>query len=291
MALYHAVMSLGYIARVGVLGLLVFVGLVVWWPHTSVQADNVLRVHFLDVGQGDAILIQTPDGVELLVDGGAGTAVLRELGTVQPWYDRAIDVVVATHPDTDHVGGLVDVLARYEVANIWEVAAESGSPAATAFAAAVATENASVYLPQAGDIMQLGASTTVHILSPSGDTSDWQSNNASVVMKIQYGDIGFLLSGDAPSSIEDYLVTTYGSSLESEVLKLGHHGSKTSTSEAWLDAVTPQHAIVSAAVGNRYGHPHQDVMQRVFARNISSSHTGLDGTVTFETDGKTVWQK
>ena len=91
--------------------------------------------------------------------------------------------------------------------------------------------------------------------------------------------------------IEDYLVRMYGGQLDSDVLKLGHHGSKTSTSEAWLDTVTPQHAVVSAGIGNSYGHPHQDVMQRVFKRNIQTSHTGTDGTVTFQSDGKTVWRK
>ncbi|MCA9367842.1 MBL fold metallo-hydrolase [Candidatus Kaiserbacteria bacterium] len=264
-------------------------GLVVLcWPSTS---DGLLRVRFLDVGQGDAILIQTPDGVEMLVDGGAGSAVLRSLGSLQPWYDRTIDVVVATHPDTDHLGGLVDVLTRYEVANIWEVAAEHDVPAADAFSKAAALENASVYLPQAGDIFRLGASTTVQIFSPQGDTTNWQSNNASIVLKIQYGDIGFLLSGDAPTSIENYLAGTYGAGLEAEVLKLGHHGSKTSTSDIWLDAVTPQYAVISAGLGNRYGHPNQEVMGRVFARNITTFSTMTEGTITFATDGKTVWKE
>ena len=264
-------------------------GLVVLcWPSTS---DGLLRVRFLDVGQGDAILIQTPDGVEMLVDGGPGSSVLRALGTVQPWYDRTLDVVVATHPDTDHLGGLVDVLARYEVANIWEVAAEHDAPAAAAFSKAAALENAAVYLPQAGDVFLLGASTTVQIFSPHGDTTNWQSNNASIVLKVQYGDIGFLLSGDAPTSIEDYLAGAYGVGLEAEVLKLGHHGSKTSTSDIWLDAVTPEYAVVSAGLGNRYGHPNQDVMGRVFTRNITTLSTMTEGTITFATDGKTVWRE
>jgi competence protein ComEC len=100
-----------------------------------------------------------------------------------------------------------------------------------------------------------------------------------------------MLSGDAPQEIEDYLVKTYGTQLDSDLLKLGHHGSKTSTSDAWLDTITPQYAVVSAGIDNRYGHPHQDVMQRVFKRNIQTSHTGTDGIITFQSNGVTVWRK
>ena len=97
-----------------------------------------------------------------------------------------------------------------------------------------------------------------------------------------------MLTGDAPQEIEDYLVRTYGAQLDSDVLKLGHHGSKTSTSDLWLDTVTPQYAVVSAGIDNRYGHPHQDVMQRVFKRNIQTSHTGTDGTVILQSEGQKV---
>ena len=100
-----------------------------------------------------------------------------------------------------------------------------------------------------------------------------------------------MLTGDAPSNIEDYLVGIYGDELQSDILKLGHHGSKTSTSELFLGTVNPQYAVVSAAVGNRYGHPHQEVMQRVFSRDIVTLHTGIDGTITFYSDGVNVWRE
>ena len=100
-----------------------------------------------------------------------------------------------------------------------------------------------------------------------------------------------MLPGDAPDSVEDYLVGTYGADLQSNVLKLGHHGSKTSTSDLFLDTVQPQYAVVSASIDNRYGHPDQSVMQRVFARDIQTFHTGVDGTVTFYSDGEKVWSK
>lgn len=252
---------------------------------------DCFSVSFLDVGQGDAILIQTPDGFEMLVDGGRDASVLRQLSSRRSFFDREIDVMVSTHPDLDHVAGLVDVLKRYKVSTILMTTNEGESGAATAFAAAAPKEGAEIVLADAGQVMQLGASTTIQIFSPTGDESKLESNTASIVLRVVYGNTSFMLTGDAPQGIEDYLVKTYGAQLDSDVLKLGHHGSKTSTSDLWLDAVTPKYAVVSASIDNRYGHPHQDVMQRVFKRNIETSHTGTDGTITFQSDGQTVWKK
>jgi competence protein ComEC len=252
---------------------------------------NCLTVSFLDVGQGDSILIETPDGFEVLVDGGPDASVLRELSKQRSFFDKEIDMVVATHPDLDHIGGLVDVLKRYQVKTILMTENEGESGAAAAFAAAAPKEGAKIILADAGQVFQLGASTTIQVFSPTGDESKLESNTASIVLRVVYGNTSFMLTGDAPMEIENYLVETYGTQLDSDVLKLGHHGSKTSTSDAWLDTVTSQYAVVSAGLDNRYGHPHQDVMQRVFKRNIDTSHTGTDGTITFYSDGKTVWRK
>lgn len=281
--------------RLFVLVAITVLSVFVWLPEVSsdvvLQEDcQCLTVSFLDIGQGDAILIQTPDGYEMLVDGGPDTSVLRELSSRRGYFDTDIDVVVATHPDLDHVGGLVEVLSRYEVGTIVMTESEGNSGAATAFAAAVPEEGAEIILADAGQVFQLGASTSIQIFAPTGDESLLESNTASIVLRVVYGNTSFMLTGDAPMEIEDYLVRTYGAQLDSDVLKLGHHGSKTSTSDTWLDAVTPQYAVVSADVGNRYGHPHQEVMQRVFKRNIQTSHTGTDGTVVFYSNGQTVWK-
>ena len=272
---------------------LFFAAVVSWFPFQSFKEVNCdcLVVSFLDVGQGDAILIETQDGFEMLVDGGRDASVLRELSKQRSFFDREIDVMVSTHPDLDHIAGLVDVLKRYKVGAILMTTNEGESGAAAAFALAAPKEGAEIILADAGQVIQLGASTTIQIFSPTGDESKLESNTASIVLRIVYGNTSFMLTGDAPQGIEDYLVKTYGSQLDSDVLKLGHHGSKTSTSDAWLDTVTPQYAVVSAGLDNRYGHPHQDVMQRVFARNIQTSHTGTDGTITFYSDGIKVWRK
>jgi competence protein ComEC len=284
-------MSLDFFGfRVFILVLFSLFVLAIWFPTVSIPIQKeYLTVRFLDVGQGDSIHIETPDGYELLIDGGASSQVLRKLSEGRSFFDRKIDVVLATHPDTDHIGGLVDIFERYTVDYIIKTEAEHEAPAARAFARAESIEGSQVILAQAGQEIQLGASTTIRILSPNGDTTNWGNNNASIVVQVVYGDIAFMLTGDAPSSIEDYLVTAYGSSLESEVLKLGHHGSKTSTSENFLDTVQPEFAVVSASADNRYGHPHQSVIARVFARNIKTLSTATEGTIVFQSDGKEVW--
>lgn len=282
-------MQLRELYRYGLLLGMAVTGVLGWWVD-STYTPQQFAVHFLDVGQGDAVLVQTPDGYEVLIDAGASGAVIQELRAVQAWNDRSIDIMIATHPDTDHVGGLVDVLQKYQVDMIMQTESEGDSPAATAFAAAVADENAVIKFARAGQYIQVGASTTIEVLSPAGDTTGWRSNTASVIVRVVYGDTAFMLTGDAPSNIEDYLSELYGTALQSDVLKLGHHGSQTSSSERFLDTVQPTYAVVSAGIDNRYGHPNQTVMQRVFARNIQTSHTGIDGTVTFYSDGERVWR-
>jgi competence protein ComEC len=267
--------------------------LVAWWQTLPVflvsSADNnFLTVRFLDVGQGDAIHIQTPDGYELLIDGGASALVLRELSKGRSSFDHDIDVVIATHPDTDHVGGLVDVLERFNVKMIMYPEVHHQAMAATAFTEAAIEETAQLIVAQAGQKLYLGASTTITVLSPRGNTENWQSNNASVIVQVVYGDTKFMFTGDASTGIEDFLVTQFGGSLASDVLKLGHHGSQTSTSELFLEYVQPAFAVVSAGTDNRYGHPHQSVVERaeVYADVLSTADVG---TIVFKSDGQTVW--
>lgn len=266
---------------------------VVWWPAATAAGPSsaYLTVSFLDVGQGDAIHIETPDGYEMLIDGGPSAQVLRELAKGRSFFDKAIDVVVATHPDADHIAGLVDLLERYDVGVIVETAAGKETATAKAFDDAAGSEAARRIIAQAGQIIALGASTTVRILSPYGDTTDWETNTASVVVQVVYGDIEFMLTGDAPSSIEEYLAGAYGTGLQSEVLKLGHHGSKTSSSEVFLGAVHPEYAVVSAGKDNRYGHPTAEALARASSAGARIVSTIDNGTIVFQSDGEEVWIK
>lgn len=286
--------------RVGSLLGLLLIAILTWLPGVissngqvaqlfGASSDGLLTVAFLDVGQGDAIYIETPDGVQLLIDGGPDSSVLRELGDVIPFWDRTIDVILATHPDKDHIGGLVDVLGRYQVSKIFRTDNESDTAVSSAFVFMSDDEGAVIDILEAGEVIRLGASTTLTIFSPTSDATNWESNNSSIVAKLTYGDVDFMLTGDAPSSIEDYLVGRYGEALLSEVLKLGHHGSKTSTSELFLEAVSPEYAVVSAGKDNRYGHPHAGVIGRVNERGIETLSTAVLGTIVFKSDGERVW--
>lgn len=249
----------------------------------------VLTVHFLDVGQGDAILIETPDQVQILIDGGPDGSILRELGAVMSPFDKTIDVVLATHNDKDHIGGLVDVLARYQVSAIMRTNNQHDTSVVQQFAKQVESERAILISPTAGERYVLGASTTLTVFSPAGDVSNYESNASSLVVKIEYGDTSFFLTGDAPVGIEEYLAKTYPEELISTVLKLGHHGSRTSTSKTFLASVLPSYSIVSAGKDNTYGHPHAEVVENVREVNSQLLSTAEVGRITFLSDGERVW--
>jgi competence protein ComEC len=250
---------------------------------------GLLQVHFLDVGQGDAILIITSEGNQVLVDGGPDSQVLSHLTEFLPWSDRTIEVVVGTHPDLDHVTGLVDVLTSYQVPTIITTEAEGASPAAKAWVAGVGEEGAAIHYARAGQVYALGASTTLTVLSPSYDPTKLNSNTGSIVALLEYGDIQFLLTGDAPQGVEQYLADTHGAGLAAEVLKLGHHGSDTSTSGYFLETVAPDFAVVSAGLDNRYNHPDPDVLARVEVHTEAAIVSTQHGTVSFVSDGTDVW--
>lgn len=256
--------------------------------HPSPRA---LSVSFIDVGQGDAVLIESPTGTQVLVDGGATRGVLRELSRELPLFDRSLDAVVVTHPDQDHVGGLTDVLSRYDVGLILESGNVADTPAYNAFVRARAGEGAREVVARRGMRLLLGGGAYADVLFPDRDVSGVEANTASVVVRVVYGAREFLLTGDAPSSIEQYLTTIYGSALESDVLKAGHHGSNTSSDAGFIDVVSPTYVVYSRGCDNRYGHPARDVLMRFKEKNIRAFDTCENGSVIFTTDGTSLTVK
>lgn len=257
----------------------------------NIAHSPYLRVHFLNVGQGDAALIQTPSGVQVLIDGGRGNEVIKELQSVTSFFDRSIDMVVGTHPDSDHIGGLVDVLRAYEVNAILMTENEGDSDAASLYKELTRKEGAEIIYARRGQTFALDASTTVRVLFPETNPKDMESNASSIVLQLTYGSSTFMFTGDAPKGTEEYLVLVEGESLKSDVLKVGHHGSRTSSSELFLDEVRPQFAIISAGEGNSYGHPHVEVTDLLFNMRVTTLETSQEGTITMLSDGKTVWQE
>jgi len=279
--------------RVVALMALLLYAIVVWCvPMLGAQlavSPNVLEVHFFAVGQGDAILVETPEGNQVLIDGGPDTSVLEHLAATMPFFDRTLEVVVGTHPDLDHVAGLVDVATRYQIDTIITTEAIGASEAASAWTTLVPTVGAEVHYARAGQVYQLGASTTLTILSPEYNPAKLNSNAGSVVALLTFGDTAFLFTGDAPQGVEQYLTEKYGPVLRADVLKLGHHGSDTSSHPNFLTQVDPQYAVVSAGVANRYNHPDADVLARVAANTEAQIVSTQHGTVRFGSDGRTVW--
>lgn len=248
-----------------------------------------LSVSFLNIGQGDAIFIETPHKNQILIDGGPPNGkVLRELRKQMPFYDRFIDVVIATHPDIDHIGGLVGVLSRFNIGVVLDSGLPSKTSAYIQKEKIISEKNIKNIFARRGMKLILDDGIVMDILFPDRDLGNVDSNTNSIVVRLTYGDTEFLFSGDSPQKIEKYVVSLDGENLLSDVLKLGHHGSKTSSSEEFLSAVNPQYTIVSAGVDNKYGHPHPDVVKRAQGIGAEVLSTQNLGTITFITDGRTL---
>lgn len=272
----------------GILVLLVALNAAVAYA-VFVPEKQKLTVSFLDVGQGDSILIEGPTGVKMLIDGGPDRSVLRELSKeLLPW-ERRIDVILETHPDKDHIGGLSDVLDRYQVNAFLEPGIPDKTTTFDHLLETVAKEPGLRHgLVRRGMRLHLGGGAYADVLFPDRDESmQKETNDGSVVLHLVYGETSFMLTGDLPSTFEDYLVGLDGSDglLESDVLKAGHHGSKYSTDSLWLAAVTPKVVVVSAGKGNSYGHPAPETVTRIEKSGARMVSTIEQGTIEFESDG------
>lgn len=257
-----------------------------WMAYSAPKGS--LTIAFLDVGQGDSIFIQSPTGRQVLIDGGINRDVLSQLASVMPFFDRSIDVVMATHPDKDHIGGLPYVFERYEVDVVIDPGLEASSESYDFYVDARTKEEGVVYREaRRGDVIDLGGGAYIRILFPDVDTDGMETNSASIIAQLIYGETEAMLTGDAPDEVERHLASI-DSTLQSDILKVGHHGSKTSTSQEFLDAVVPSYAIISAGKDNTYGHPHADVVARLVAASTTILTTFEEGSIVFESDGKTL---
>jgi competence protein ComEC len=272
--------------------LLVFatVNIFVWYAVYWEDHGGKLTVAFLDIGQGDAIFIEAPNGAQALVDGGPPSGkVLSELGDMMPFYDRDIDVVIATHPDQDHIGGLPEVFKRYNVGVLFEPGIISENGDYQEMERAGEKTGVQKILARAGMKIHLDKNTTLEIFYPDRDLPvKIETNRASIVARLTYGNESFLFTGDLPQAEEEYLVEKDGVTLRSNVLKFGHHGSRTSTSEVFLTDIAPEYGVVSAGKDNRYGHPHKEVLELSEKYHVPVFRTDMQGRIVFTTDGNTL---
>jgi len=267
---------------------LLFFTICIWYAAFREDRHGLLTVSFLNIGQGDSIFIDSPSGRQVIIDGGPNASVIRELGAVMPWYDRTIDVMIPTHPDSDHVGGLIDVLARYKIGTIIQSSVQGSTATWDTLEKSIRSEGANVITAKRGQIVDLGRGAYLEILSPDRDVPNVDTNTGCVVTHLVYGKTSFMLSCDAPQPIENYLVSLDGTDLHSDVLKAGHHGSKTSSSPLFVGYVDPTYTVYSRGCNNKYGFPHQETIDTFKKFGIPTLDTCTQGTITFVSDGNSV---
>jgi competence protein ComEC len=248
-------------------------------------SDGLFHATFIDVGQGDSALFVLPDGTVVLVDGGEeGHGLAEVVPLLEEKGIAAIDLLILTHPHSDHCGGLDEVMDHVQVAEIWEDGETLSTPAYAGFAAARDASGAEVVHPAAGDARQLGE-TALDVLATSAGYAD--VNDDSLVVSLTYGDVRFLLTGDARNDEQLDLLDAYDTELGADVLKVPHHGSY-HFDPAFPPAVSPKYAVISCGAGNDYGHPHQEALDAYAAIDATICRTDLMGDVTFTTDGTTL---
>lgn len=268
-------------------GIAISLNILVWF--FVLEGEQKFTVSFLDVGQGDSILIQTPSEVDVLIDAGKDRSAVRRLSEELGALDRTIDMVIATHPDADHIGGLPAVFSQYQVRSFVSSGAASDSNPSLALEGSLLQEDQLVRISaERGQRIYLEENAYLDVLFPDRLASGLETNAGSVVVRLVYGETSFLLTGDAPDEIENWLVSLNGEGLKSTVLKAGHHGSRTSTSEIFITAVDPDIVVVSAGKDNSYGHPHAEVVERILASGARLFSTAQYGTIRLESDGKSV---
>ena len=275
----------------------VIAALLILSQFASARPDGLLHVYVLDIGQGDAVFVVTPDGRQMLVDGGPDpTATLAAVSALLPPGDRSLDIVAATHLDSDHVGGLLGVLDRYGVGVVVHGGNDQKASALyPQWQGALRGREHPTAALHAGHHIRLGRDVTVEVLHPPADGLpagvERNANNGSLVLRLEYGDVSFLMTGDIEVEAERYLVAAAGDGLRADVLKVGHHGSRTSTTQVFLERVGPRSAVISAGLDNRFGHPHAEVVERLES-SIGAERvfiTARDGTVEYVSDGEVLW--
>lgn len=267
---------------------LVLVALGIWGAVFAATPSGVLTVAVLNVGQGDSIFVESPTGVQIIIDGGPDGTILSRLPTLMPLADRTIDVALATHPDADHIAGLIDLLNRYEVKNFIEPSIPKPTVTASRLREVVVEKNIPRFYAYRGMWLDIGGGAVLKVLSPDFDVSTLSSsktNEGGIVLQLIYGSSTMLLMADVSEKVENHLVLLDGEALNSDILKVGHHGSRTSTSETFLQSVTPAAAIISVGASNKYGHPTQDVLDVLLQNNIRTLRTDKDGTIVFVSKG------
>ncbi len=281
---------------VGILAFLfclnILAGIVVY----NLSRPGFLEVIFFDVGQGDSIFIEIPrqrsgGGYQILIDGGPDSTILEKLGKEMPFWDRTLDLIILTHPSADHLNGLLKVLERYQINQILWTGIEVDTFGYRQWVELIAKENADIFIAQTGQRIRVGEKIYLDILHPAKNLEGQKIkggkaiNNTSIVGRLVFEENSFLFTADIEGQAEKEIISREAY-LESDILKVAHQGSKTSSSEEFLAAVSPEIAVISVGERNPYGHPHSETLETLAKYDIKVLRTDLDGDIKVISDGK-----
>lgn len=261
------------------------------WPEYTMDATDAapalgesVQVHFIDVGQGDAVFIQGAQEC-VLIDSGPGDQEEAILNYLEEQRVETIDLCIATHPHEDHIGNMAQIINRYHVKAFAMPDKTATTEVYRRMLLALQEEQIKPQLIRQGSEF-LFSDFSIHILSPISDSYE-ETNDYSTVARLTVGDTAFLLTGDAEESVEKEILQS-GQSVRAQVLKVGHHGSSTSTSKAFLEAVDPEYGVISCSKDNSYGHPNKETLMKLAAQNVEVLRTDEVGDIVFSTDGKRI---
>ena len=241
----------------------------------------------LDVGQGDALFIESPTGIQILFDTGPNGKVLSELTHVMHFYDKSIDAIFITNPDLDHIGGLDDILKNYKVEKVFESGTQNDSKTYQNLKTEIKNQNIKEILAKKGMKLDIGGGVFIDILFPDRDVSTWDRNDGSIVAHLSYGDTSFMLMGDATKKAEKIILeNNKKEDLRSVFLKTGHHGSRTSSSLEFIKTILPKYSLISVSEKNKYGHPHKETLDILSSINSKIFRTDESGTIVIKSDGQ-----
>jgi competence protein ComEC len=266
-------------------GLLIFVFLLlvvnIFLLHLDWQnSHRKLTFAMLDVGQGDSLFIESPVGTQIMFDGGPVRKVLGPLQKIMSPFDRSIDAIVITNPDADHIGGFLDILKNYKIGAVFSSGTLSDSKTFQNLKEEIKNQNIPYILVKKGMKLYMGGGVFINILFPDRDVSTWATNDGSVVARLVYGDTSIMLTGDAPTKTEKIILSeNTPTQLKSTFLKVGHHGSRTSSSASFVKAVSPTYAFISDGKDNKYGHPHPDTLAILAQFGVKILRTDLLSTI------------
>ncbi len=283
--------------KLSILGILAVFSFLVWSAYFSISSGNNLKVTFFDVGQGDSALIETPNQGKIIIDGGPDNSVLAKIGRYFSFYDRAVDILIITHPDSDHLAGAVEIAKNYDVGLIIINGKDCATALCGEFEKIVKQKNIKIVSAAKGQEIDLGQGAKIDILMPeiaqadkrnesasAKATADKSDNNSSIISLLSFGKDSFLFTGDAEDKEEIALINAWPN-LTAEVLKVGHHGSKNSTNQLFLDKIKPKFSVISVGAKNTYGHPTIEVLDKLKKIGSEIFRTDLESDIKFISDG------